>query len=152
MLDTQHAGGAHQLSLFESEASVPPVLLTEPVAEQSQEDQTLDLTTYSRDNLKHQGPHDQARRSWLSQWAEQRGHTAFWFMMYHKYDGYTKHGIQAGGWTGFLERAVQYDIYCCFVAAFTPDVPLEHYLEDAAKRGEIKLDAMALVWRPANKS
>ncbi len=55
------------------------------------------------------------------------------------------------GWAGFLEKAVQYDIYCMFVAAFTPHVPLEHYLKDAQKRGEIKLDGMMLLWRPGDR-
>jgi hypothetical protein len=113
-------------------------------------DQALDLITYSRDNLKYQGPHDQARRAQLRQWAEQHGYKPFWFTRHAKYGGYSSRaGVPGGkeGWTHFLEKAVQYDVYCCYIAAYAPE-PLKYYLEDAAKRGEIQIFHDHLLWRP----
>jgi DNA-directed RNA polymerase subunit RPC12/RpoP len=109
----------------------------------------LDLERYTRESLKYQGPHDQARRYWLARWAKQREYKALWFTTHYKYDGYTKHGIPEGieGWTGFLEKAEQYSVYCAFIAAYTP-LPLQHYLEDAQQRGEIKPLTDNLVWKP----
>jgi len=107
----------------------------------STEPEALDLLTYNRESLRYQGPHDQARRAWLREWAQAHNWPRSWFTMHGKYSGYYKTCVLPGGegWTGFLEKAVQYDIYCMFVAAFTPGIPLEHYLQDALARGEIKL-------------
>ena len=106
----------------------------------STEPETLDLLTYNRESLRYQGPHDQARRAWLREWAQAHNWPRSWFTMHGKYSGYYKTCVLPGGegWTGFLEKAVQYDIYCMFVAAFTPGIPLEHYLQDASQRGEIR--------------
>jgi hypothetical protein len=108
------------------------------------------LTTYARDTLTSQGPHDQARRAWLRSFAQERGYKDFWFTIYGQRSGNYQAGVPAGeeGWTHFLEKAVQYDVYCCFIAAYTPG-QLEHLLKDAAARGEIKLDSMVLT--PSNR-
>ncbi|MBV8822757.1 MAG: hypothetical protein JO123_08205, partial [Ktedonobacteraceae bacterium] len=100
-------------------------------------------TIYSRADLRQ---YHQERRAWLHTWAEEHGHRAVWYTAYGKYDGYTLHGVPEG-WGNFLEQADQYEIYCCFVTAVGQH-PLEHYLEDAAKRGEITLDETA--HRPSN--
>lgn len=101
-----------------------------------EQDGTLDLLTYSRESLRYQGPHDQARRAWLRTFAEQGGYRDFWFTMHGQYSGYYQTKVLS--WTRFLEGAVQYEIYCCYVAAVAPG-QLERRLTDAAKRGEIKL-------------
>jgi hypothetical protein len=151
-----------QLSLFgEMSDSSPAALHPEPPSAIQHQDIdpavpvddepiSLDLATYSRDNLKHQGPHDQARRSWLREWAEKRGYEGFHFTLHGKYSGYYQTGIAKGkeDWTNFLEKAVQYDVYCCYIAALKQH-PLQDYLEDAERRGEIRFLNDTLVWRPA---
>ena len=113
------------------------------------EENPAEWTVYSRDLQEH----DAQRRAWLREWAQTRDWPASWFTLYGKYSGYYQSGVVPGedGWTGFLEKAVYYDIYCMFIAAFTPGVPLETYLKDAQKRGEIKLDGMMLLWRPGDR-
>jgi hypothetical protein len=155
-----------QLPLFDSEETpaklspdqdndlqiqLPPEVTTPESTIWSQALDPASLTYYSRDTLVYQGPHDQARRSWLAQWAQQRGYKNFWFIMHHKYSGYYQTGVPEGeeGWTHFLERAVQYDIYCCYIAAYAPG-QLEHVLKDAEKRGEIKNLDDHLIWRPTD--
>src|SRR6266567_63143 len=110
------------------------------------------LTTYSRETLCFQGPHDQARRAWLRTFAQGRGYQAFWFTLHGSRSGYYQAGVPAGeeGWTHFLERAVQFDIYCAFIAAYAPGL-LEQFLADAAARGEITLGMdTGLPWTPGN--
>jgi hypothetical protein len=117
------------------------------------QDQALDLITYSRASMKYQGPYDQARRASLKRWAEQHGYKSFWYRC-GKYSRHHQGGVPAGieGWTSFLEKAVQYDIYCCYIAAYAPQ-PLDYYLEDAIRRGEItNLYDDSLVWRPSDHS
>jgi hypothetical protein len=99
-----------------------------------------DLTCYSRASLKYRGEHDQARRAWLALWAQEQGHPERRFTLHGKHSGYYKAAVPQGedGWKHFLERAVQFDIYCAFVSVFTPQITLEHYLTDAAARGEIR--------------
>ncbi len=105
----------------------------------STEPDTLDLLTYNRESLRYQGPHDQARRARLRTFAEQGGYRDFWFTMHGHYSGYYQTKVLPGeeAWTRFIEGAVQYDIYCCYVAAVAPG-RLERLLTDAATRGEIK--------------
>ena len=139
---------ATQLSLeFEVSSDV-----TAPVPEIQNDTSERDpatLTSYSRETLRHLGAHDQARRAWLREWARSRDYRASWFTVHGRYSGYYQTGIPAGeeGWTRFLERGGSYDVYCLFVAAFTPDIPLQCYLEDASARGEIKLGD-DLLWKP----
>lgn len=130
----QSVGRAHPAPKIESEETAQP----------------LDLTTYSHDTMIYQGPHDQARRAWLLEWGTRRTQARpgqFWFTMWGKYSGYYQVGTgkTPEGWKDFLEKVPQFDVYCCFVAA-KGEHPLEYYLEDAARRGEIKLDN--LVWKP----
>jgi len=148
--------GALQLddqSTAEPAESAPPEREVTPPASEIQNDASeLDpatLTSYSRETLRHLGAHDQARRAWLRDWAQSRGYRASWFTVHGRYSGYYQTGIPAGeeGWTRFLERGGSYDVYCLFVAALTPDIPLQRYLEDASARGEIKLGD-DLLWKP----
>ena len=99
------------------------------------------LAYYSRDNLEYREAHDQVRRALLRKWADERNaYREFWYTSYGKHGGYTKHGVPTGfvGWMDFLEKATQHEIYCCFVQAYA-HLPLEHYLEDAARSGVIEL-------------
>ena len=135
----------------EAEPAPEPKALTETHAE----DQALvpaSLAIYSRETLRFQGPHDLARRDYLRTFGRERGYQAFWFTLHGSRSGYYQAGVPAGeeGWTHFLERAVQFDMYCAFIAAYAPG-QLEHFLEDAAARGEIKLGMdMGLTWTPGN--
>jgi hypothetical protein len=120
-----------------------PVPASKALPEIHAEDQALDpahLATYSRDSLRYLGPHDQARRAYLRTFGHVRGYQAFWFTLHGSRSGSYQAGIPAGeeGWTHFLERAVQFDIYCAFIAAYAPG-QLEYFLTDAARRGEITL-------------
>ncbi len=109
------------------------------------------LTYYSRATLKRQGPHDQGRRDFLRAYSKERNYQAFSYIVHRRtywgecaYDGHrTPEGEEE--WTRFLSQATQYDIYCVFIAAYAPG-QLAHYLEDAARRGEIKLEDN-LIWR-----
>jgi hypothetical protein len=80
----------------------------------------------------------------------EHGYRDFWFTLHGQYSGYYQAGVPKTeeGWTNFLEKAVQYDVYCCFVAAYAPG-QLERLLNDAAARGEIKLGS-GLLWTPSN--
>ncbi len=119
---------------------------------QAWEDQLsqADLTHYSKGTLLYQGPHDQVRRAWLHLYGEQKGYPEFWFTIYGTKSGPYKAGIAKGeeGWTHFLNKAVQFDVYCCFVAAYAPG-QIEELLKDAEQRGEIKLTD-TLVWKASN--
>jgi hypothetical protein len=127
------------------------------VPESHTENQALEpasLTTYSRETLRFQGPHDQARRAYLRAFAQERGYQAFWFTIHGSRSGYYQAGIPAGeeGWTHFLERAMQFDIFCAFIATYAPG-KLEQFLTDAAARGEIRLGMdMGLTWTPGKRS
>lgn len=128
----------------QDQVEAEPVPASKALPEIHAEDQALDpasLASYSRETLRHLGPHDQARRAYLRTFGSGRGYQAFWFTLHGSRSGYYQAGVPAGeeGWTHFLERAVQYDIYCAFIAAYAPG-QLEHFLTDAAERGEIKLD------------
>jgi hypothetical protein len=137
----------------ELQPSTPaPAPVIQDRQQDSQAPDDLDsLGVYTRETLKHQGPHDQARRAWLKRWAQGRGYATFWFTVHDKYSGYHQTSIPAGpeNWANFLERAVQFDVYCCFVAALGRN-DLKYYLEDAEKRGQIRLDYMSLVWKASN--
>jgi hypothetical protein len=89
------------------------------------------LTYYSRKTLCYQGAHDQALRAWLRTFAQRQGYPSFWFTVHGSRSGYYQAGVSRGeeGWTRFIERAVQYDIYCAFIAAYAPG-QLQRYLED----------------------
>src|SRR6266487_6367211 len=106
-------------------------------------------TVYSRVDLHTS---DAGRRAWLRAWAEMRDYPRSWFTMHGKYSGYYKTGILPGkeGWARFLEHGGYYEVYCLFVAVFTPQIPLEHYLQDAAQRGEIELDGVR-AWTPESR-
>lgn len=130
-----------------------PALAPQAGTESHAQDQALDLASlaiYSRETLRFKGPHDQARRGYLRTFARERGHQALWFTIHGSRSGYYQAGVPAGeeGWAHFLERAVQFDIYCAFIAAYAPG-HLEQFLTDAAARGEIKLESdMSLTWTP----
>lgn len=142
-------------AILEDQVEAEPVPAPKALPEIHAEDQALDpahLAIYSRETLRFQGPHDQARRAYLRTFGRERGYQAFWFTLHGSRSGYYQAGVPAGeeGWTHFLERAVQFDIYCAFIAAYAPG-QLEHFLEDAAARGEIKLGMdMGLTWTPGN--
>ena len=82
---------------------------------------------YSRADLRN---HDADRRAWLREWAKMHHYPRSWFMLHGQRSGYYQVGIPAGeqGWTNFLECGIYYDVYCLFVAAYTPQIPLEHYV------------------------
>jgi hypothetical protein len=113
------------------------------------------LTIYSRQNLKYQGQYDLARRAWLAVWAGRNNYKAHGYAEHSKNfygeSTYVMHSIPDGAeaWTHFLTIATQYSVYCAFVATFAPE-PLEVYLKDAERRGEIKL-ADPLIWKPGDQ-
>lgn len=136
---------------LEFEVSSDVTKLDEPAHETSSDVTKLEmeeLTFYSRAMMRYQGPHDQARRAWLQAYGAAQNYPSFWFTLHHRYSGYHQAGVPKGedGWTHFIERAVQYDIYCAFIAAYAPG-QLKRYLEDARDRGEITLGD-ALLWKP----
>ncbi len=124
-------------------------------ASQKKHQPELDLLTYTRNNLKHRGPQDNARREWLRAWALEQGYKKYNFTMHGRYSGYFKTAVDEGSerWDSFLAKAVQFDVYCCYISARGPN-PLSFYLEDAVKRGELsswELDD-PLLRRPSNHS
>lgn len=115
------------------EQAIQPELNFEEVPQ----DRPENWTHYShRDLLEY----DEKRRSWLREWAQARNYALRWCTMWGKYSGYYQTSVPAGAesWEHFLENATYYDIYCFFVGVFTAGVPLSQYLEDAARRGEVK--------------
>lgn len=144
-------------ALPHDQVEAEPVPALKAGAEALAEDQALDpacLAIYSRESLRFKGPHDQARRAYLRDFARERGHQAFWFTIHGSRSGYYQAGVPAGeeGWTHFLEVAVQFDIYCAFIAAYAPG-QLEQFLTDAAARGEIKLERdTGLAWMSSKHS
>ena len=126
---------------------ISDVTKPEEVAEQEETSVTKpntpeSWTIFSKSDRKH----DAQRRGWLRAWGQehdvQRG---YWFTMWGRYSGYYQTQLLPGKWAHFVEDAGSYEIYCLFVAVFTPGVPLAYYVEDAAMRGEIK----GLVTKPS---
>lgn len=96
--------------------------------------------TWTRYGNQDPENHDAKRRAWLREWAQHRKYARSWFTIWSKYSGYYQASIPTGAesWARFLDDGTYYDVYCLFVNALTPSIPLSHYLEDASKRGEIK--------------
>jgi hypothetical protein len=149
-----------QLSLWEGEpprqeAQTPVESCADLSPESLDTPQELDLTLFSRETLKFHGPHDDARREWLRSWAEEHGYKKYNFTLHGRYSGYYQSGVAEGveGWDNFLAKAVQYDIYCCYISACAPQ-PLSFYLEDAVQRGELPAWELndELLWKPGNQN
>jgi hypothetical protein len=122
-------------------------------AQQENQSPELDLFIYSRETMKFHGPHDDARRAKLREWAKQYGYKRFGYTSHERYDGYYQHIVPESEecWQNFLNRGVQFDIYCCYIEAVAPH-PLSFYLEDAVTRGELpswELDDK-LLWKSAD--
>jgi hypothetical protein len=128
------------------ERALQPELISEIVTKPDE-----DTSTGAQDVTKPETPenwtvfsnsdrhYDAQRRAWLQVWGQEHDvQLGYWFTLWGRYSGYYQMHLLPGKWAHFCEDAGYYEIYCLFVGVFTPGVPLSHYMEDAAERGEIK--------------